>query len=366
MTEAPTTGTVALSTGSWTGPVIDVDVHVTVPDSEVLLPFLSDFWIEFVHESNLRAPPAATQVYPPGAPTTCRDEWRPADGSPPATDLAMLQREVLDPLHVQRAIINCYWGIKSIRHPDLSLALARAVNDWLAEEWLARDSRLRAAVVIPGHDPTAAAAEIDRMGEHPGFVSVLLPTRSMRLYGNRLWHPMFAAIARHDLVASLHFGGQSDGPPTPVGFPAWFLEEHAADTQLWASQLTSVIGEGVFEKFPTLRMSFLESGFAWIGSAMWRLDKEWKGLRRYIPWVRQPPSRTIRERLKVSTRPLDAGPVEHWRHAIGWLGSDDMLMFASDYPNAHDQDFQLLLDATPDLTHAGIMGDNARAHYRGL
>jgi predicted TIM-barrel fold metal-dependent hydrolase len=356
----------AVSTGSWTGPVIDVDVHVTVPDADALLPFLPEFWVEFVHESNFRAPPAATQVYPPNAPTTCRDAWRPTDGSLPGTDLGMLQREVLDPLQVDRAIINCYWGIESIRHPDLSAALARAVNDWVAQEWLARDPRLRAAIVVPGQDPAAAASEIDRVGEQPGVVSVLLPTRSMRLYGNRLWHPMFEAMSRHDLVATLHHGGQSDGPPTPVGFPAWFLEEYAAETQLWASQLTSVIAEGVFEKFPTLRMSFLESGFAWIGSAMWRLDKEWKGLRRDIPWVRQPPSETIRERLKVSTRPLDAGPMEHWSNAISWLGSDDLLMFASDYPHAHEQDFQLLLDATPESAHAKIMGENARAHYPRL
>jgi uncharacterized protein len=356
----------ALSTGSWTGPTVDVDVHVVPPSIEALFAHLADFWLEFIHESGFAAPPCAAQVYPPGAATTCRPQWRPADGSPPACSLAMLRSEVLEPLRAERAILTPYWGIESVRHPDFALALARALNDWIVAEWLDAEPRLRAAIVVPGHDPAAAAAEIERLGEHPGFVSVLLPSRSMRLYGNRLWHPMFEAIARHDLVASVHYGGQSDGPPTPTGFPSWFLEEQAGDIQLWASQLTSVIGEGLFEKFPTLRMSFLESGFAWMGSAMWRLDKEWKGLRRDIPWVLQPPSETIRQRLKVSIRPLDAGPPEHWANAIGWLGASDMLMFASDYPHAHEQDFQRLLDATPESAHAGIVGANARAHYRGL
>jgi predicted TIM-barrel fold metal-dependent hydrolase len=355
-----------LSTGSWTGPVVDVDVHIAPPTIEALFPFLADYWLEFIHESNFQGPPSASQVYPPRAPTTCRPRWRPADGSPPGSSLAMLRSEVLDPLRAERAIVNCYWGVESVRHPDLARARARAINDWIAGEWLAADRRLRASLVVPGHDPAAAAGEVDRIGDHPGFVSVLLPSRSMRLYGNRLWHPMFEAIARNGLVAGVHYGGQSDGPPTPTGFPSWFLEEQAGEPQLWASQLTSVIGEGLFEKFPTLRMTFMESGFTWIGSAMWRLDKEWKGLRRDIPWVVRPPSETVRERIKVSTRPLDAGPPDHWAHAIGWLGANEMLMFASDYPHAHEQDIQLLLDATPESAHAGIMGANARAHYRGL
>jgi uncharacterized protein len=363
---ATATGTEGSVTGDWTGPVVDVDVHVAPPSIDALFPFLADFWLEFIHEANFQAPPSASAVYPPNAPTSCRPEWRPADGSPPGSSLEVVRHQALDPTRSQRAILTPYWGIESVRHPDFGLALARALNDWVAAEWLAADPRLRAAIVVPGHDPAAAAGEIDRLGEHRGFVSVLLPSRSMRLYGNRLWHPMFAAIARHGLVAGVHFGGQADGPPTPTGFPSWYLEEQAAETNLWGSQLTSVIGEGLFEKFPTLRMSFLESGFAWMGSAMWRLDKEWKGLRRDVPWVVRPPSETIRERIKVSTRPLDAGPPEHWAHAIGWLGANDMLMFASDYPHAHEQDLQLLLDATPASSHAGIMGDNARAHYRGL
>ncbi|QEC49767.1 amidohydrolase [Baekduia soli] len=355
-----------LNTGSWTGPTIDADVHVAVPGIDVLLPHLADFWVEYVHESNFQMPPGASQIYPPGAPTTCRPEWRAADGTPAGTDLAMLQREVLDPLRVERAVVNCSWAVDTIRHPDFSLALARAINDWLVAEWLDRDPRLRASLVVPGHDPAGAATEIDRIGGHPGFVQVLLPSHSMRLYGNRLWHPMFEAIARHDLVAGVHFGGQSDGPPTPTGHPAWFLEEHAGELQLWAAQLTSVIAEGLFEKFRTLRMTFSESGFAWMGGTMWRLDKEWKGLRRDIPWVVQPPSQTIRERLKVTVQPLDAGPPEHYANAISWIGAPEMLMFASDYPHAHDQDIQRLLDAVPESAHAGIMGDNARAHYRGL
>ena len=129
MTVASPAASGALSTGSWTGPVVDIDVHVAPPTIEVLFPFLADYWLEFIHESNFQAPPSAAQVYPPRAPTSCRPEWRPADGSPAGSSLAMLRSEVLDPLRTERAIVNCYWGVESVRHPDFALALARGSAD---------------------------------------------------------------------------------------------------------------------------------------------------------------------------------------------------------------------------------------------
>ena len=56
---------------------------------------------------------------------------------------------------------------------------------------------------------------------------------------------------------------------------------------IFQAQLTSLIAEGAFERFPELRVVLLESGFGWLPPLLWRLDKEWKGLRREIPWVKQ-------------------------------------------------------------------------------
>jgi predicted TIM-barrel fold metal-dependent hydrolase len=349
---------------AWAGPVVDADVHAIVPSIKALIPYLEPHWIEFIRETGFQAPKTPEFLYPPGAPTTTRSEWLPGDGRAPASDLSQLRAQVLDAGNVETAIVNCWWGVESIRHPDFGAALARAVNDWLIAEWLDRDPRLRGSMVVPGFDPMAAVTEIDRVGGHSGFVQVFLPVRSSGLYGHRVWHPMFEAMVRHDLVAGIHYGGQPDGPPTPTGWPSWFVEEHAGATQVFHAQLTSLIAEGLFEKFPALRVSLLEGGFTWLPTLMWRLDKEWKGLRRDIPWVRQLPSTTIREHIKLSVRPLDAGPPEDLARVVGWLGTDDILMFSSDYPHLHDEPIAVLLDSMSEPARTKLMADNARAQYR--
>jgi predicted TIM-barrel fold metal-dependent hydrolase len=354
----------ATLTGGWTGELVDADVHVNIPTLDVLKPYLKPYWLEFVNETGFLAPPWLPTLYPPGAPTTVAPEWLPADGRPAASSLDLLREHLLDPFEIDRAVLNCYWGLESMRHPDFALGLAQAINDWLIAEWLDKDERLRASIVVPGFVPAEAAAEIDRVGGHPGFVQVLLPVRSSRMYGQRIWHPMWEAIERNDLVAGIHYGGTPDGPPTATGFPSWFLEEYVGHVQAFQAQLLSLVGEGVFEKFPGVRVSLLEGGFSWLGPAMWRMDKEWKGLRRDIPWVKQPPSQTIREHIKVSAQPQDAGPAEHFRHVVEWLGSDEMLMFASDYPHGHVDRISSLLEVLPEQSHGKLMAGNALTHYR--
>jgi predicted TIM-barrel fold metal-dependent hydrolase len=349
--------------GGWTGGIIDADVHVNVPSIEVLFPYLEAPWIEFVRETGFAAPISPPTLYPPGAVTTVRHDWIPADGRVAASDYDLLRQHVLEPTSPERVILNCWWGVESVRHPEFGQGLARAVNDWVIAEFLDRDDRLRASITVPGHEPTAAAREIDRVGGHPGFVQVLLPVRSSRLLGNRIWYPMFDAIIRNNLVAGVHYGGQPDGPPTPTGWPSWFVEEHAGIIQVFFAQLTSLIAEGTFEKYPSLRLAFLEGGFTWLPSYMWRLDKEWKGLRRDIPWVKQAPSKTIREHIKLSTAPLDSGPPEQFAKVVGWLGSDELLMFASDYPHGHEDDLSTLLGALSPSAQTKLMADNARTHY---
>ena len=46
---------------------------------------------------------------------------------------------------------------------ELAGVMARASNDWLAAEWLDRDPRLRASIIVAYEDGPAAAAEIDRL-----------------------------------------------------------------------------------------------------------------------------------------------------------------------------------------------------------
>ncbi len=344
--------------------MIDCDVHAEVPRVEALFPYLPDYWCEHIAQSRFKGP--AEAYYPTRAPLAARPGSVPSDGSPAGSSLPLLQAQVLDPLGVQYAILNCTYAVDSLHNPDAAVALASAVNDWLVAEWLDRDPRLRASLVVPVQIPALAAREIDRVGDHPGFVQVLLPARSQHPYGSRLFHPMWEAIARHDLTVGIHFGGLPGNPPTPSGWPSYYFEEYAGMAQVFASQVTSLVSEGVFDIWPTLRVVLVEAGFTWLPALMWRFDKEWKNLRRLVPWVKRAPSEYIREHFRVTIQPLDAPPEpEHLLQVVAQLGSDDLLLYASDYPHQHDADAEeTLLAHLPSALAQRIRSDNARALYR--
>lgn len=346
----------------WTGAVIDTDVHAVVPSLAALYPYLADVWKQFFEERNWRGP-SVGRIYPPGLQATARPQWRPADGTPPASSVPLLKEHILDTWSPQYAILNCVYPVDA-GPPDVAIALARAVNDWLIAEWLEVDDRLRASIVVPTKNPAEMAAEIDRVGDHPGFVQALLPVRSGQLYGRRLWDPVFAAIERRDLVAGIHFGGLNDGhPPTPVGWPSWYVEEYVAEVQVFEAQLLSLVAEGVFQRFPSLRVAMLEAGFTWVPTWVWDMDRGWKTSRREIPWVKELPSTIIHDHVRFSTAPLDVDSPEELEVVAKWL-DPELLMFATDYPHMHDDDVTVLLEGVPQASRAGVMADNARQWYR--
>lgn len=350
--------------GVWDGPIVDADVHAVVPGMAALEHHLASHWREFISERAVADPFGLAVAYPPGAPTTARADWRPADGRPAASSVERLAQDVLDPLRVQHAILTCNYAVDSVRHPDFSAALAAAVNDWVAAEWLDRDPRLRALIVVPARHPELMIAEIRRVAADPRFVGVLMPVRSDRPYGNRIWHPVLAEIAEHDLVMGLHWGGSTDGPPTPTGWPSWFVEEYAAEQQVYMAQITSLIAEGAFQAAPGLRVAVGEVGFAWLPSLVWRLQKEWKGLRRDIPWVIAPPRELVLDRFRFTIAPLDMGPAEEMAEIVRWLGSEDLLMFATDYPHGHEVPVAEFLGLLPEGMAARVMAGTAADLYR--
>src|SRR5579859_5935737 len=306
--------------------LIDCDIHNVVPSTQALFPYLPDYWRE--HITNTLFKGAIDSSYPRNAPITARPGSKPDDEHPAGSSLDLLRSQVLDPLGVEVGILCCTYPIDSLHNPDAAVAMARAVNDWQAAEWLEKEPRLRASIVVPSQIPQLAADEIDRVGDRPGFVQVVLPARSQHPYGSRIYHPMWGAIARHGLVGGIHFGGAPGNPPTPSGWPSYYFEEHAGMAQVFQSQLVSIVSEGVFDRFPSVRVALLESGFTWLPPFMWRFDKEWRNLRRLVPWVKRAPSEYIRAHVRLTIQPLDAPPEwEEMERIIAQIDGDAMLLF---------------------------------------
>jgi predicted TIM-barrel fold metal-dependent hydrolase len=157
--------------------------------------------------------------------------------------------------------------------------------------------------------------------------------------GGRAYWPIYEAAQRHGLAIGVYAGGASGNPITPVGAPSYYLEEYVLLAQAFQAQLVSLVSEGVLVRFPDLRIVLIEAGFTWLPPLMWRFDKNWKGLRREIPWVDRLPSEIIRESVRLTAQPLDE-PEEPDRllEVVDRLGSDRMLMFSTDYPHRQFDD----------------------------
>lgn len=342
---------------------IDCDLHNTISSVEVLFPWLDDHWREYISQSGFKGP---TDTAYPRAPTSARPGTTPPTGGAAGSSLALMREQALDAWGTSIGILNCAYAVESLHNPDAEIAIARAVNEWQIAEWLDKEPRLRASIIVPSQQPHEAAREIDRVAGHPGFIQVFLPVRSAQPYGKRHYWPIFEAAVRHNLVVGLHFGGAPGNPPTAVGWPSYYIEEYAGMAQAFQSQVMSLIVEGVFDKFPTIRMTLIEGGFAWLPPFLWRLDKEWKGLRREIPWTRRLPSEYVRDHLRLTTQPLDLpNEPERVQRLFDQLGSDELLLFASDYPHWH---FDTPQEAVPAglsaIQRQQIMRENARRFYR--
>ena len=109
-----------------------------------------------------------------------------------------------------------------------------------------------------------------------------------------------------------------------------------------------------------------EGGWTWLPSLMWRIDKDWKGLRREVPWNTQAPSDYIRERMRFSLQPLDASPdPRHMQMLIDQIGSDDLLMFSTDYPHwQFDRPEEAVPSGLSPELRRKILSENARGFYR--
>jgi predicted TIM-barrel fold metal-dependent hydrolase len=245
--------------------------------------------------------------------------------------------------------------------------MSHAANEWLVNEWLLPEKRLRASLVVPYEDGELAAAEIHRMGDQPGFIQVMLVIRTAEPLGRRKYWKMYQAAVEHDLPIGIHFGGAGGGPITGTGWPSFYVEDHAGMPTSFEAQVISLVCEGVFEEFPDLKVVMIEGGFAWVPSLAWRLDAAWKKLKAEVPRLKKLPSEYIHDHIWLTTQPMEepARP-EQFQELLDSFQLADRLMFSTDYPH---WDFDAPDQALPKIkldegVSEAIMAENARTLYR--
>jgi predicted TIM-barrel fold metal-dependent hydrolase len=350
--------------------MIDCDVHQNFDRLSDLLPWIDPAYRDFVLHAGFggfELPNYLTWMHPHG--TTRRDAV-PPDGGVPGSDYDTMREQLLDPLDVEYAILTGedILSVSSLPNPQVAAAVATAYNRWLIDEWLPRDSRLKGSLVVATQDTVRAAKEIRAFGDHPDIVQVLLPGAATSGYGHAKYYPIYEAAVETALPVAMHVGGEGLGinpPPTATGYPIYYIEWHVLLLQCAMSHVVSLVCNGVFEKYPELRVVVIEAGVTWLPPLLWRLDADWKALRSEVPWVKRLPSETVREHMRFTTQPLDEpNSRQELRQALALGdGLEDMLMFATDYPHWDFDRPDLVSQRLPTSWREKVMSENARALY---
>lgn len=348
--------------------IADCDIHPVIRSpQESLYPYLSRRWqhhLETYGISQRVAFQNGAPPYPKGQPNAARRDAYPPGGKP-GTDVAFMRQQHLDANNVQFGVCNPLMPSgQGLANAQLSAALCHATNEWQKHALVAAEPRLRASIVVPYEDAVASVEEIDLRAGDGDFAQVLLLSRTAEPLGQRRYRPIFEAAVRVGLPVAIHAFGYGGGPITSSGWPSYYIEEMVGHAQNSQALLTSLITEGVFEHFPTLRVIIVEAGFAWLPTLAWRLDKHWQRMRDETPDLKRLPSEYIRQQIWLTTQPMEEPDTrEHLLDTMEWIGWD-RLLYASDYPHwDFDDPSHVLPLRLSDEQRQGFFLENAKKVY---
>ncbi len=286
----------------------------------------------------------------------------------PAADPRWVKESYLDPRGIDIAILTTeLTSLSAQPNIDMATAIAAGLNSWLLDTWVRPFDCYRASILVAPQDPAQAVEEIDRLADEPGFVQVLIGSATEAPLGRRQFHPIFEACVRHDLPLALHLGGEGAGmspPATAVGHPSTYFEWYGSVPQNYMAHIMSLVTEGVFQKFPTLKIVLYEGGIFWLPHIMWRFDKNWKAQRAETPWVTEPPSAYILRHFYSTTYPLEAAAdPAHVAQICEMMDAEHRLLYSGNYPHWEGGDPSDMLTALPESIKSRVMTENALAVY---
>jgi len=347
--------------------IFDIEMHMESGGMETIAKFLPARYRDRCRE-NFTAGPLTVNLDQRGGGN--RADADVSDGGLPASNPALIRRQMLEPYDIEWAICtNNIYNLCILPDADYAAALASACNDWVLQEFAPQDPAFLAAMTVAIQDADLAVREIERVGSHPLVVEIIITTSSTEPLGNRRYHKIYEAAQAHGLAIAAHTtveGRATSGPSGSAGYPSRYLEFHTSLAASAICQTASLVCEGVFAKFPELKFILLEGGVSWALPLMWKLDAEWKRLREEMPQIKELPSESMRRQLFYTTQPIEE-PLSprDLLHTYELIGGHSQIMFSSDYPHwDFDDPFKILPGATAAPLKRRILRENALDLFR--
>lgn len=314
--------------------VVDADFHLTETQADIL-PYIGDPFDGMLDVDGEGG--YFRDLYPaPGFLTRLNTGKAEADDLRTAEDV----RRGMAKLGVDRAVLSPGQNLRLsfVHHDELASALMRAYNDWLLDTVLDEDRELAGSMVIAPQQPDEAAAEIERLAGEDQLVSVMLPTAgALPPLGHDRYFAIYEAAERAGLPLLMHNAGSG----LMANFPhhwRWtkrYIDVHVPlhpAEHMW--NLSTMLTNGVPERFPDLTFVAEEAGLGWIPFFLRRYDHEYHGKRRDAPRLQKTPSEYVYDQFYFTSQPVEgADDPDYLASIIELFDGGSNLMFSSDYPH---------------------------------
>jgi predicted TIM-barrel fold metal-dependent hydrolase len=212
--------------------------------------------------------------------------------------------------------------------------LANAYTDYMLDKVVNPDEGIYTMAPLPFQEPKEAVELIDRVSHEKGIIGGCFVTAGPEPpFGNRKYDPIYEAAEANNLPIVFHAGGGGIDEFVNAGYEK-FIETHVLGFLMAnQSQITSLVIQGIPEKFPNLKIVFQESGVFWIPLMMHRLDTEYLKRQSEAPLLTKKPSEYIKD-MYFGIQPLEVPEdLSYLRQIIDMIGGTDRLLYASDYPH---------------------------------
>ena len=244
-------------------------------------------------------------------------------------------------------------------HPqdEIEAALGAAYNKWLVERILPEDDRLKGMIYLPFNTPEACVEEVKKYAHVDSIIGYsVCSTRNKPVHHNN-YMKLYAMMEESGKPFSFHSGFNWNDP----SFLQLnrFISMHALSFVHYSLiHMTNWIINGLPERFPKLKLLWIESGLAWIPYLMQRLDHEYQMRSCEAPMLKRLPSEYMREMFYTS-QPMEKTNLNLLKATMESFNAETQLLYASDWPH---WDF----DAPSSITTLPFLNEQAKRNILGL
>jgi predicted TIM-barrel fold metal-dependent hydrolase len=217
--------------------------------------------------------------------------------------------------------------------PAYEAALYRTYNRYMAQQCRGCSDRLKWAALLPLRDASQAGEAIEEMQKLGAAAAVVYGTVGNRMLSHSSFAPVWEEFARSGLPLCVHMGSSYAALNE--------LCENILDSNMISKALpanlafVALVGHGMLDRYPNMKIGFLEFGAEWIFYMAGRL-KHYAALnRRRMPSSKGLLQRDVDDyfksgRIFVAAEADDAMLVQEMT-----LLGEDQILFSSDFP--HDE-----------------------------